>query len=220
MTLGLMELAPKSHTFPTKKTNGRHADLMFPPPLLVRLPPQLPRVAGCRPHCRAVPLRARRSCQPGPPEDPGEIEESAPTPGGTVAKIRYLWVPCCNHGDLSFVALRGKTWEVPHQFLASWSDFLGENGNYMAIHRKMVFGCHQLPPFGRVEAANQSLGKRNIHRVTPLLRPGKVMKTRVQQQMMANRMPIRTVYFSQLEILCQNFGSVLRYDIYHSPTSK
>ena len=80
--IGLDGTCPKITTFPKKK-HGGHADLMFPPPLLVRLPPQLPRVAGCRPHCRAVPLRARRSCQPGPPEDPGEIEESAPTPGGT-----------------------------------------------------------------------------------------------------------------------------------------
>jgi len=129
----------------------------------------------------------------------------------------------CNHGDLSFVAfVAGKTWEVLHQFLASWSDFFGEKWELHGNPQKNGVWVPPTPAVGRVEAANQSLGKRNIHRVTPLLllRPGKVMNTRVQQQMMANRMPIRTVYFSQLEILRQNFVSVLRYEIYHSPTSK
>ena len=217
-----METCPQNHHFSEKK-NGGHADLMFPPPLLVRLPPQLPRVAGmqatlpCRAAtCKAVlPARTTRGSR-------GD-RRICSNSWWHVAKIRYLWVLFCNHGDLSFVAfVAGKTWEVLHQFLASWSDFFGEKWELHGNPQKNGVWVPPTPAVGRVEAANQSLGKRNIHRVTPLLllRPGKVMNTRVQQQMMANRMPIRTVYFSQLEILRQNFVSVLRYEIYHSPTSK
>ena len=140
-----------------------------------------------------------------------------------VAKIRYLWVPFVTMGTYHlWHLLRGKPWEVLHQFLASWSDFFGGKWELHGNPQKNGVWVPPTPSVGRVEVANQSLGKRNIHRVTPLLllRPGKVMNTRVQQQMMANRMPIRTVYFSQLEILRQNLVSVLRYEIYHSPTSK
>lgn len=143
--LGLMELAPKITTFPKKKWWPRRFDVSTASSGSTSAPAStsswMQATLPCRAAtCKAVlPARTTRGSR-------GD-RRICSNSWWHVAKIRYLWVPFATMGTYHlWHLLRGKHGKSSTDFWRRGVIFLGKNGNYMAIHRKMVFGCHQLPP--------------------------------------------------------------------------